>query len=72
MALTGQLKGSAVVPGKSWWDNLAEKTHEMRSTGFTAVWIPPVLKGAAGGFPTGFDPFDDYDRGRTECITCNR
>jgi alpha-amylase len=53
----------AVAPGKSWWDNLSEKAHEMRSAGFTAVWIPPVLKGASGGFSTGFDPFDDYDIG---------
>jgi alpha-amylase len=53
----------AVAPGKSWWDNLSEKAHEMRSAGFTAVWIPPVLKGRVGGFSTGFDPFDDYDIG---------
>ncbi len=35
----------AEAPGKSWWNNLAEKAHEMRSFGFTAIWIPPVLKG---------------------------
>ena len=53
----------ATVPGKSWWDNLSEKAHELSSAGFTAVWIPPVLKGNSGGFSTGFDPFDDYDIG---------
>ena len=53
----------AAVPGKSWWDNLSEKAHELSSAGFTAVWIPPVLKGASGALSTGFDPFDDYDIG---------
>ena len=53
----------AKAQGKSWWDNLSEEAREMRSAGFTAVWIPPVLKGASGGFSTGFDPFDDYDIG---------
>ena len=53
----------AEAPGKAWWDNLAEKAHEMRSFGFTAIWIPPVLKGDVGGFSTGYDPFDDYDIG---------
>jgi alpha-amylase len=54
---------NAEAPGKAWWDNLAEKAHEMRSFGFTAIWIPPVLKGDVGGFSTGYDPFDDYDIG---------
>ena len=53
----------AEAPGKAWWDNLSEKAHEMRSFGFTAIWIPPVLKGDVGGFSTGYDPFDDYDIG---------
>jgi alpha-amylase len=38
----------AEASGKSCWDNLAEKAHEMRSFGFTAIWIPPVLKGDVG------------------------
>jgi alpha-amylase len=46
-----------------WWDNLAAKANEMRLAGFTAVWIPPVLKGAAGGYSMGYDPYDDYDLG---------
>lgn len=54
---------NANAPNKSWWDNLAGKAHELRSAGFTAIWIPPVLKGASGGFSAGYDPFDDFDIG---------
>ncbi len=45
------------------WDNLASQANAIRQAGFTAVWIPPVLKGAAGGYSNGYDPFDDYDMG---------
>jgi len=53
--------GTSTAPW--WWDNLAGKANEMRLAGFTAVWIPPVLKGAAGGYSMGYDPYDDYDLG---------
>ncbi len=46
-----------------WWDKLATESNELRRAGFTAVWLPPVLKGASGGFSVGYDPFDDYDLG---------
>ncbi len=45
------------------WDNLAGQANALRLAGFTAVWIPPTLKGAAGGYSNGYDPFDDYDLG---------
>lgn len=48
---------------KYWWDRLAEESSSLSESGFTAVWIPPVLKGASGGFSNGYDPFDDYDIG---------
>lgn len=53
--------GTASAPW--WWDNLAGQAGAMRQAGFTAVWIPPCLKGAAGGYSNGYDPFDDYDLG---------
>ena len=53
----------ATAPGKAWWDHLADQAHALRSVGFTAIWIPPVLKGDSGGFSAGYDPFDDYDIG---------
>lgn len=46
-----------------WWDNLAIKAHSLSNAGFTAVWLPPVTKGASGGYSMGYDPFDDYDIG---------
>ena len=29
----------------------------------TAVWLPPVTKGASATFSIGYDVFDDYDLG---------
>jgi len=46
-----------------WWDHLATKSHEYAGAGFTAVWIPCPLKGATGGYSSGYDPYDDYDLG---------
>lgn len=47
----------------SWWMQLASQTQELSQAGFTAVWIPPALKGASGGYSRGYDPYDDYDLG---------
>ncbi len=47
----------------TWWDLLASRSQALSESGFTAVWIPPVLKGASGGYSNGYDPFDDYDLG---------
>lgn len=46
-----------------WWDHLAMQAHAIRSAGFTAVWLPPVWKGASGIQSVGYDTFDDYDLG---------
>jgi alpha-amylase len=46
-----------------WWDHLAKQAHALRKAGFTAVWLPPVWKGASGIHSVGYDPFDDYDLG---------
>src|SRR5438105_9546348 len=46
-----------------WWDHLAEQANTFAQDGFSAVWIPPSLKGSSGGYSTGYDPFDDYDLG---------
>jgi alpha-amylase len=46
-----------------WWDHLARDAHAFRRAGFTAVWLPPVWKGASGIQSVGYDPFDDYDLG---------
>jgi Glycosidases len=49
--------------GPSWWMQLASQSQELSDAGFTSLWIPPVLKGASGGYSRGYDPFDDYDLG---------
>lgn len=46
-----------------WWSKLASQANSLKKSGFTAIWIPGPLKGAAGGYSNGYDPFDDYDLG---------
>ncbi len=48
---------------ETWWDKLAKESKNISESGFTSVWIPPVLKGASGGYSNGYDPYDDYDLG---------
>jgi alpha-amylase len=55
------LDGDASVP--FWWDHLASQANALANAGFTAVWLPPPLKGASGSFSSGYDLFDDYDLG---------
>jgi len=55
------LDGDQKIP--SWWDHLAGQAHAFRQSGFTAVWLPPALKGASGSLSSGYDLFDDYDPG---------
>lgn len=46
-----------------WWDHVAAQAHALRQVGFTAVWLPPVIKCSSGISSSGYDPFDDYDIG---------
>lgn len=50
-------------PGGIWWDSLARMAPRLASAGFSAVWFPSPVKGAAGGFSMGYDPYDHYDFG---------
>src|SRR5580704_2749681 len=53
-------------PATPWWsDHLAAQANEFRKAGFTAVWLPPVLKTGSGASPgaDGYGVFDDYDLG---------
>jgi alpha-amylase len=50
-------------PQNSWWMQLANDSQALSRAGFTALWIPPVLKSASGGYSRGYDPYDDYDLG---------
>jgi alpha-amylase len=55
------LDGDAAIP--FWWDHLAAQAQALAKSGFTAIWLPPPLKGASGSFSSGYDLFDDYDLG---------
>src|SRR5438552_2931115 len=46
-----------------WWDHLARQANDFARSGFSAVWLPPVTKGASGTASVGYDVFDDYDLG---------
>jgi hypothetical protein len=48
-----------------WWDHLAAQAHALSLAGFSAVWLPPVLKTASGADQgaDGYGAFDDYDIG---------
>jgi hypothetical protein len=48
-----------------WWDHLAAQARSLSLAGFTAIWLPPVLKTASGANQSadGYGPFDDYDIG---------
>jgi alpha-amylase len=41
-------------PGNFWWDHLASQAKDLGSAGFTAIWLPPPLKGNSGGFSNGY------------------
>jgi alpha-amylase len=66
VAVPSPADGDTSVP--FWWDRLASEANELRKAGFTAVWLPPVLKTASGADPNadGYGPFDDYDIGSRE------
>lgn len=53
--------GNPAIPW--WWDHLASQADDLSRAGFTAIWLPPCWKGAAGSQSLGYDLFDDYDLG---------
>lgn len=62
-ALPSPADGKPFVPW--WWDHLASQAHALAQAGFTAIWLPPVLKTSTGAESgsDGYRPFDDYDIG---------
>jgi alpha-amylase len=54
------------VDGKEfqWWNFLCRNIPSLATTGFTALWLPPVYKGGNITGPSmGYDPYDYYDLG---------
>lgn len=47
----------------SLWRQLAEQADALSKAGFTAVWLPPAYKGAAGPEDTGYGVYDLFDLG---------
>jgi hypothetical protein len=62
-AVPSPADGDNTIPW--WWDHLASQANALRQAGFSAVWLPPVLKTSAGVSKgaDGYGPFDDYDIG---------
>jgi alpha-amylase len=45
------------------WGRLTEALPLLASAGFTALWLPPASKGAAGTYDVGYGVYDLYDLG---------
>ena len=45
------------------WNQLAKEAKALSKAGFTALWLPPAYKGAAGKDDTGYGVYDLYDLG---------
>lgn len=45
------------------WNLLAEKSKELKTLGFTGVWMPPSSKAAEGKNDVGYGVYDRYDLG---------
>ena len=52
-ALPSPADGKPNIPW--WWDHLAAQARALSRAGFTAVWLPPVLKTESGSNP-GAEP----------------
>jgi hypothetical protein len=52
-------------PG-DWYTYLAKLMPRLRAMGFDGLWIPSPVKGDAGSFSMGYDPFDHYDLGEKD------
>jgi len=52
-----------VPMGGTWWSTVQGKISEWASAGITSVWLPPIYKGASGGYSCGYDPVDYFDFG---------
>ena len=46
-----------------WWDTLSSQAHELKESGFTALWTPVPSKGNWGIIDNGYGVYDHYDLG---------
>lgn len=47
------------------WKEIERRIPELAEAGYDALWLPPPMKGASGGFSVGYDPLDRFDLGDT-------
>ena len=47
----------------SLWNQLNKTAHELKSAGFSALWLPPAYKGSGGGRDVGYAVYDLFDLG---------
>ena len=47
----------------TWWDNLSLKSSEMKTAGFSGIWVPSPAKGNWGIWDMGYGIYDHYDLG---------
>src|SRR6056297_735292 len=47
----------------SLWKQMAKDSSELVDAGFTALWLPPAYKGAAGANDIGYGVYDLFDLG---------
>jgi alpha-amylase len=45
------------------WRELSNHARDLANAGFTALWLPPVYKGAGGGYDVGYGAYDLFDLG---------
>ncbi len=51
------------MPSGRLWRDLAAQAADLAGAGFSAVWMPPCSKGAAGGMDVGYSAYDLFDLG---------
>jgi alpha-amylase len=52
-----------IPPDGNHWHRLQEEASKLAQVGITAVWLPPVCKGNAGGYDVGYGIYDLFDLG---------
>ena len=65
------MKNGVMLQGFEWelpadgkhWRRLEERAFALQRQGFTALWMPPVYKGAGGVHDVGYGVYDLYDLG---------
>jgi len=52
-----------IPPDGNHWNHLKEEAAKLANAGITALWLPPVYKGNAGGYDVGYGVYDLFDLG---------